>query len=125
MPSRKRQIKRPDIVRVFAERLRTFRSSTGLTQKDLATRAHITVSYVSTLEAGSVSPGIDLLERLAHALGVNVVDLLPGVVGSQVIELREDLRKRFDTVLATAGFETLSMMKTMLECLASSPVAKL
>lgn len=125
MPSRKRHIKRPDIVRVFAERLRTLRCTSGLTQRDLATKAHITVSYVSTLEAGSVSPGIDLLDRLAQALGVEVVDLLPKGSALDVAELRDELKKRFDFVVGTAGSETLLMMKMMLECLANSPVAKI
>jgi transcriptional regulator with XRE-family HTH domain len=46
-------------------------------QEDLAKRARITQSYVAQLESGlKKNPSLDLLKRLARALGVPVAELL-------------------------------------------------
>ena len=50
--------RRPEIVRLFAARLREVRHSRGMTQADLARRAHVTTSYVGRLESGGAAPGI-------------------------------------------------------------------
>lgn len=96
-----------------------------MTQRDLADRAHVTLSYVSKLEAGGAAPGIDLLERLARALGVSVTDLLPTPSQPETVEAyREQVEQLFDAVLAKAGPDTLSMLKLFLERLAESPPSR-
>ncbi|HEU5119193.1 MAG TPA: helix-turn-helix transcriptional regulator, partial [Isosphaeraceae bacterium] len=77
MAKRKVQIKHEPIVGVFAARLRELRLSRGMTQADLANRAIVTPTYIAKLEAASVAPGIDLVARLAKALGTSISDLLP------------------------------------------------
>lgn len=124
MSSKKRQIKQADIVRIFAERLRSLRTAKGFTQSELAHKAKITVSYVSTLEAGSVAPGIDLLEKLAHALDINVTELLPTSPQVDVEAIRDDLQKAFKLVLARAGRDTLTMLKVLLDRLAEANSVK-
>ena len=124
MASRKRQVKQADIVKVFAERLRSLRTTKGLTQSELANRADITVSYISTLEAGSVAPGIDLLERLARALDANVVDLLPSSSQLETESVREDVQKVFKVVVAKAGRDTLTMLKLFLDRIVDSTAVK-
>lgn len=124
MTTRKRQITHGQIVRVFAERLREIRASRGMKQKDLAAKAQVTVSYVSRLEAGGASPGIDLLERLASALDVNVIDLLPAPQLPESVEVyREQVRRQFEAVVKKSGRETLSMLTLFLGRLAESPAA--
>jgi transcriptional regulator with XRE-family HTH domain len=118
----KRSIRHADIVRHFAERLRALRRSRGMTQRDLAGRANVTVSYVSTLEAGAAAPGIDLLERLARALQADVTDLLPSPTGPETPQaLRQQVERVFESVLAKAGPDSLSMLRSLLERLAESP----
>jgi len=56
-------------MRLFAARLREVRVSRGMTQVELGRRAHVTASYVWRLESGGAAPGIDLVARLARALG--------------------------------------------------------
>ena len=120
MPTRR--VRQAEIVRIFAERLRGLRSARGLTQRDLADKAGVTLTYVSRLEAAGAAPGIDLLERLAGALGVNVVDLLPTPSLPEAGAIsRRQLRTLWDSVLTKAGAETLSMLKQLLERLAESP----
>ena len=47
-----------------------------MTQRDLARVTHLAESYISRLENGSIAPGIDLVARIARALGVPIEDLL-------------------------------------------------
>ncbi len=57
--------------------LRQLREAKGMTQADLAKRAKVDQGYISTLEAGEKkNPGINVLKRLARALGVPVGELL-------------------------------------------------
>src|SRR4051812_798237 len=98
MPSRKRAVRQAEIVDLFGHRLRQVRLSRGMTQAELARQAHVTVSYIWRLESGGAAPGIDLVDRLAKALGTMVADLL--VTASQpdtLAVLREQAKRLFDT----------------------------
>jgi transcriptional regulator with XRE-family HTH domain len=124
MPRRKRRIKQADIVQVFAERLRSVRISREMTQRDLAHLAHVTLSYISRLEAGGAAPGIDLLERLAKALQVGLSDLLPVPSIPETADgIRAQIKSRFDALLAKAGRETMNMLNVLVMTLAESPAA--
>src|ERR1700722_19730089 len=74
---RRTPIRHDVIVAAFAEQLRRTRRSRGMTQRDLARAANLTESYISRLENAAIAPGIDLVARLARALGSPVGDLLP------------------------------------------------
>jgi transcriptional regulator with XRE-family HTH domain len=122
MPGKKRTIRHAAIVQVFAERLRAVRLSRQMTQRELADKAQVTLSYISRLESGGAAPGIDLLERLANALKIHLTELLPALVESQAIEdFREQIRQLFESVLAKSGRETLTMLNMHLIRLAESP----
>ena len=57
--------------------IRELREQRDLTQEELAKRAKITRSHLSLLEAGHrKNPSLDILKRLARALGVPVGALL-------------------------------------------------
>ncbi len=122
MPSKKPTIRQADIVRAFAERLRGTRQARSMTQRDLATKADVTFSYISRLEAGGAAPGIDLLERLAKALGVGITELLPMPAMPATAAMRRDqVKGLFEVVLPKAGQETLAMLEVLLARLAESP----
>ena len=61
---------------VFALNLKGLRQDQGLSQEELADMAGIDRTYVSLLERGQYSATIDILERIAVALGVRPADLL-------------------------------------------------
>jgi transcriptional regulator with XRE-family HTH domain len=61
---------------VLALNLRRLRADRGLSQEDLADRADIDRTYISSLERSVYAAGIDVVDRLAKALGVTVADLL-------------------------------------------------
>src|SRR5689334_4179053 len=55
--------------RQLARRIRELREATSLTQAELASRAHTTQSAIARLESGQVIPKLDLLQKVADAMG--------------------------------------------------------
>ncbi len=50
--------------------IRTFRQNAGLSQDELAGRMDLSTPYISMLESGKRYPSIEMLIRVALALGV-------------------------------------------------------
>ena len=61
---------------VLAQNLKRYRALRGLSQEELAHRADIDRTYISSLERSQYPAGIDVLERLATALEVQSFELL-------------------------------------------------
>ncbi len=62
--------------RQLARRVRELRESKHLTQEELAARVKTTQSAIARLESGKVMPRLDLLQRIAAAMGLYLtVDL--------------------------------------------------
>ncbi len=61
---------------VLATNLKHFRLAAGLSQEELAHRAHLDRTYVSSLERGRYSASIDKIESLSLALGIEASELL-------------------------------------------------
>jgi transcriptional regulator with XRE-family HTH domain len=66
---------------VFADNLRRRRRDAGLSQEELAHRADIDRTYVSMLERQEYAVSLDVIERLADALGAQPYEMLIGVEG--------------------------------------------
>lgn len=67
-----------DDVRVrFGRQLRTVRTRKGISQEELAARAGLHRTYVSSVERGGRNISLENIERLALALEVNMKDLMP------------------------------------------------
>jgi len=56
--------------------LRRMRQAKGLSQEDLAYKADIDRTYVSSLERAVYSPTIEVVDKLAKALGTDAAELL-------------------------------------------------
>ena len=65
-----------DLLTRFAGNVRRLRAKKKLSQKALADRIGISVSYVSMLERGQRSPPLETIEKMAKALGVPPANLL-------------------------------------------------
>jgi transcriptional regulator with XRE-family HTH domain len=65
-----------EIREILAANLKRQRAVAGLTQEELAHRVGIDRTYVSSLERCVYAASIDLLDRVAKALGVEAADLL-------------------------------------------------
>ncbi|RCW80172.1 DNA-binding XRE family transcriptional regulator [Phyllobacterium bourgognense] len=61
---------------IFARNLRTLRQAKDLSQEELAHRAGIDRTYISALERNVYNASIDVVDRLAEALGVEAAELL-------------------------------------------------
>lgn len=65
-----------EIREVFAYNLRALRHAKGVSQEELAHRADIDRTYVSSLERRVYAASIDVVDRLAKVLGVEAHELL-------------------------------------------------
>ena len=65
-----------DLRQAFAANLRRFRHAKGVSQEDLAYEADVNRTYVSKLEKGVSYPGLEIIAKLANALGVEPAELL-------------------------------------------------
>jgi len=61
----------------IGERLRTARKARGLTQRDLQS-AGVTFGYICRIERGTRMPSVEVIRRLAGALGVSAAWLETG-----------------------------------------------
>jgi transcriptional regulator with XRE-family HTH domain len=68
-----------EIREVRSLNLRACRLAQGLSQEELAHRADIDRTYISALERGKFAASIDVVDRLARALGVEPSALLQAV----------------------------------------------
>lgn len=66
------------LTRRFAANVQRLRSKRKMSQKALADRVGISVSYVSMLERAQRSPPLETIEKMARALGVTPANLLGG-----------------------------------------------
>ena len=60
-------------------RITYLRKNKGWSQEDLALEANINKNYISDLERGRRNPSLEILERLADALGITLEVLFKGV----------------------------------------------
>jgi transcriptional regulator with XRE-family HTH domain len=58
-------------------RAREWRERRGLSYRELADRAGIALSTLYRIESGNASPTVLMLEKLAKALEIEVVDFFP------------------------------------------------
>lgn len=125
MSTKKTKIEHADIVRRFAERLKEKRVALGLTQAELAKRSDVTLNYIGRLEGAGAAPGIDLLERLAEALGATAADLLPSEPPPNPADvLRKEARRLFESLVKSADRDTLLLLVPLLARLNDHPVGE-
>ena len=65
--------------RELGDRIRSSRDALNLSQEQLAHRAGINRTYIASLESGERNPSLDLLCRMATALGTDVGNLVRGL----------------------------------------------
>ncbi len=60
----------------FGNRLKQCRKLAGLTQETLAERAGVCSKYIGEIERGRKNPSLDVLQKLASALNIELSDFL-------------------------------------------------
>lgn len=64
------------LAEIFGRHVRARRVEMGWTQERLAFEANVKRSYISEIESGKRNPSLDVVERIALALGVKPGSLL-------------------------------------------------
>jgi transcriptional regulator with XRE-family HTH domain len=81
--------------------------------------AEVSVTHLSELENADIAPGIDLVDRLARALGAAVADLLPSTSPAEPLPvLREQAERLFGTLREKGDRETFLRLNPLLALLA-------
>jgi transcriptional regulator with XRE-family HTH domain len=65
-----------DLLSAIGETLRAERTERGLTLKQVAEGAHVSVSYLAEIERGEKDPSSKVVENIARSLDIEVSDLL-------------------------------------------------
>ncbi len=65
-----------DLLSAIGETLRAERTERGLTLRQVAEGAHVSVSYLAEIERGEKDPSSKVLENVAGGLGVSLSELL-------------------------------------------------
>jgi two-component system, response regulator len=68
-------VSKNDVKKTFGETVKKLRNHLGMSQEDLAERADLHRTYISDVERGSRNLSLENIERLAHALDVNLAAL--------------------------------------------------
>lgn len=87
--------------------LKRVREASGISLRTLAERAGFSLSFISQLENGQVSPSIASLEQIAATLNVTLADLFATPETSEVVLVRADERPSFRSSWSRARIDSL------------------
>ncbi|CEP66453.1 Cro/C1-type helix-turn-helix domain [Moorella glycerini] len=96
-------------MRVCGKRIRELREERGYSLQDLASKAEVSVSYLSEIERGAKKPSLKTLEKIARALNFPREQLVEAgsergiALGDRVRLLREKRGKSLSTLAEEAG----------------------
>lgn len=68
--------RKTDLLSTIGETLRTTRNERGLTLRQVAEGAHVSISYLAEIERGEKDPSSRVLQSITEGLGVEIADLL-------------------------------------------------
>lgn len=95
--------------------IRRLRDAKKMTQEELAEKIHVSSKAVSKWETGAGFPDISLLEPLAEALGISVIELLSGEDVHNKNRASDMLKGRF-YVCPVCGNVVRSVGDTVVSC---------
>ena len=64
------------MARLFGDRLKVRRRALGLTQAQLSEQTGVTAAYISLVERGRANPTLDIMVKLAEAVGAEAWDMI-------------------------------------------------
>ena len=99
----------------FGKNLSRFRKEKGLTQEDLVKKSGVAISQIRRYEADNSSPTLDVVTRLAKALGVSidemVFDKATGIAATKLMD--RELLEQFEMVSALDDDEREAVKKIL------------
>ena len=102
--------------REFPERLAWARAELGLTQKELAEAAGVSLVQVARYETGRSTPRLGAALKLARVLGMDAYDLMPELRKTTreiEVQLSAEEAEQFDTEAAKLGITTEELMRKL------------
>jgi len=75
-----------NIRKKFGKNVRAKRQQLGLSQEAFAFEARSNRTYISDVERGTRNPSIEVVQRIAKALGVSMGELLDGQIKAKPIK---------------------------------------
>jgi transcriptional regulator with XRE-family HTH domain len=67
----------PKTRKEISNKLKKIREDKNMTQEEVATKAEINTNYYAQIERGVVNTSVNVLLRIAKALGVKSAEILP------------------------------------------------
>lgn len=89
--------------RLFGERVRSARTSLGMSQEDIAHLAEMHVTNYGRIERGEANSELHTIVRLATALNTDPAVLLAGLYGDGMLPERERAYSVADFIAARRG----------------------
>ncbi len=99
----------------FGKNLSRFRKEKGLTQEDLVKKSGVAISQIRRYEADKSSPTLDVIRRLAKAVGVSIDELVfdknTGIAASKLMD--RELLEQFEMISALKEDERQAVKKIL------------
>ncbi|GMV83628.1 MAG: hypothetical protein AMXMBFR7_48120 [Planctomycetota bacterium] len=111
---KKSSLQRAAVVKHFGRRVRELRVGQGMKQADLARRAAFSISYMTRLENGDTEPGLELVLRIAEALGVAAHELIQETSGDAWPQMEAQARLRLEAILKRRDRDALAAVLPVL-----------
>ena len=99
-----------NIREVFARNLRESRRKRGLTQANLAEKTNVSTHYVALIEMARNIPKVDVIERFANALNVEIYELFlePHSQAAEINETRQSIINDLKDIVEEAVTEAFA-----------------
>ena len=80
---------------IFTKNLRNLRRKCGLTQAELAEKVNVSTHHIGMIETSRNYPALELVERIANVLGIEVYELFIDTKfpGKELVRLRQEIRE--------------------------------
>jgi DNA-binding transcriptional MerR regulator len=98
-------------------KLGRLRKTRGKSLRTVADEAGMSASHLSSIERSLTHPSVAVLQKLAAALGTNMVDILGGEVKNDQLVVRPNERRPLDGYLPGVEIQQLFRVETDLESL--------
>lgn len=86
---------------IFTRNLRNLRRQCGLTQAELAEKVNVSTHHIGMIEMSRNYPTLELVERIANALNVEIYELFIDTIypDKALIRLRQEIRGDMEQLL--------------------------
>lgn len=99
---------------LLGQRIRSLRNIKGRTQQELGSHADVNYKFVGEIERGLQNPSFNILNKIAEALGVKLLELFRF---EQEISDRNEIEIRINKILKTIPDDAIRQLLLLLRTL--------